>query len=187
MRTIKAAPLLTALTSFVAVSTARAGGITITEKPGHVTEARATIDATPAQIYALVTDYAHWVPVLTDIKSVTVESGGRRNATVRFTSRVLEHEVTVVFDNDVDRMIRFRGIKGPPGGRASGTYVLTPIDGGRRTEVTAHLYLDVVGVVGVFVSDSKIRAMRQAKLRADLTDVKRYFASGQVLSQTSVP
>jgi hypothetical protein len=33
------------------------------------------------------------------------------------------------------------------------------------------LFLDVVGPAGVFVTDSKLRRMREAKLRADLTDV----------------
>ena len=69
------------------------------------------------------------------------------------------------------------GVEGPPGGRARGRYVLTPIDGGKRTQVTAELYLDVVGAPGVFVRNSKIRDMRQAKLRADIQDVLGHFAS----------
>ena len=96
---------------------------------------------------------------------------------MRFKSNALGHTVTVVFDNDPDRRIAFRGVEGPPGGRARGSYVLTPIDGGKRTQVTAELYLDVVGAPGVFVRDSKIRDMRQAKLRADIQDVLGHFAS----------
>jgi hypothetical protein len=85
----------------------------------------------------------------------------------------LEHEVTVQFDNDPGRAVRFKGVDGPPGGRASGTYLLEPLDGGARTRVVASLYLDVVGVPSLFVSDSKIKHMREAKLRADMTDVAR--------------
>jgi len=163
-------------------------GLTLVERPNHVTEGTVTVDATPAEVYALVTDYARWRSVLTDIKSVTVKSGGRRDAKVKFSSRALEHEVTVEFDNEVDRTIRFRGIQGPPGGRASGQFVLQPIDGGKRTLVTASLYMDVVGIPGVFVRDSTIRAMRQAKLRADLTDVAQWFAKQHVSSsQASQP
>ena len=156
--------------------------VTIAERPDHVTEGTVTVDASPAEVYALVTDYARWRSVLTDIKSVTVKSGGRRDAKVRFSSRALEHEVTVEFDNEADRTIRFRGIQGPPGGRARGQYVLQPVDGGKRTLVTASLYMDVVGLAGVFVRDASIRAMRQAKLRADLTDVAQYFAKRRVSS-----
>ena len=158
--------------------------VTITEKPGHTTEGVVTVDATPSQVYDLVTDYAKWKSILGDVISVTVKSGGRENATVRFKSRTLQHEVTVIFDNIADHRIAFRGIDGPPGGRASGSYTLTPIDGGHRTLVTAELYLDVVGAPSLFVRDRTIRSMRQAKLRADLADVAKHFA-GSPLSQRS--
>jgi ribosome-associated toxin RatA of RatAB toxin-antitoxin module len=139
---------------------------------GHdVTEATITVDASPSQVYALVTDYARWPALLSDVRSVTVERGPRDHARVRFSSKILAHEVTVQFDNVPDRLIRFVGVEGPPGGRARGTYVLEPVDGGRRTRVTASLYLEVVGAPSLFVRDAKVRTMREAKLRADLTDV----------------
>jgi uncharacterized membrane protein len=170
-------PYLIAGSLFAIPAEARADGVAIAEKPGHITEATVVVDATPAEIYALVTDYAQWRSVLSDVTSVTVTSGARRNARVLFRSRALAHEVTVVFDNVANDTIRFKGVDGPPGGRASGTYVLRPIDGGRRTQVTARLYLDVVGVPGMFVRDSTLRSMRQAKLRADLMDVAHRFAT----------
>ena len=157
-------------------SAVQADGVALAEKPDHVTVAVITVDATPAQIYDLVSDYANWRTVLTDVTEVKVVSGGPRDAKVRFRSRALDHEVTVQFDNDVDHVIRFRGVDGPPGARASGSYVLEPIDGGTRTQVTATLYVNVVGVVGLFFRDSTLRSMRQAKLRADMTDVARWFA-----------
>ena len=159
----------------VTATTARADGIAMTERPGQITEATAIVDATPEQIYDLVTDYANWRSVLSDIQSVQLVAGGRHHAQVRFRSRALEHEVTVQFDNVPGRQIRFQGIKGPPGGRASGEFLLEPIDA-HRTKVTAKLYMDVVGLPSVFVSGSKIRAMREQKLRTDMTDVTRNFA-----------
>lgn len=150
--------------------------VTMVERPHHTTEATIVVDAPPERIYELCTDYAHWKTVFHDIESVKVERGDRDHARVRFRSHALEHEVTVQFDNIPGRAIRFQGVDGPPGGRASGSYTLTPIDGGRRTRVDARLYMDVVGPVGWFVSDSKVRAMREAKLRADLGDVARVFA-----------
>jgi hypothetical protein len=53
------------------------------------------------------------------------------------------------------------------------------VDGGARTRVVASFYLDVHGVVGLFMSAKKVRGMRQAKLRADLGDVAARFASRQ--------
>jgi uncharacterized protein YndB with AHSA1/START domain len=151
--------------------------ITLREAPHHTTEATLTVDAPPAEVYALITDYASWPQFSTDATEVKVQRGGRRDGRVRFHSRALDHTVTIQFDNEPDRVVKFVGVEGPPGGRASGTYVLEPIDGGQRTRIHASLYLDVVGVTGVFVSDSKLRGMREAKLRADGNDLSQHFAS----------
>jgi uncharacterized membrane protein len=156
---------------------AHADPITLTEKPDHVTEAVVTIDAPPDAVYRVVTDYASWPSLLGDVMSAHIESGGRDDARLRFRSRALEHEVTVVFTNIPDQRISFRGVDGPPGGRASGTYTLVPIDGGTRSLVTADLYLDVVGVASWLVRDSRLRKMRRDKLERDLSDVAAYFAA----------
>ncbi|NVB85511.1 MAG: SRPBCC family protein [Kofleriaceae bacterium] len=133
------------------------------------------MDASPAEVYELVTDYGHWPLLLGDVQSVEVE-GGRRDAKVRFRSAALGHEVAVKFDNVENRAIQFHSVDAPPGARASGRYVLEPIDGGRRTRLVATLYLDVGGVAGVLISDRSLRSKRQAKLRADLGDVAARFS-----------
>jgi hypothetical protein len=155
---------------------ARADTVQLAERPHHVTEARIVVDATPQQIYELVTSYASWPRVFSDIRSVHVDSGGREDAEVTFRSRSLrDQRVTVKFANEPGRAIRFRGIKGPPGGSAEGEYVMTPIDGGARTVVDAKLYMDVSGLPGLFVRDSTVRDMRRAKLQADLADIAAHF------------
>lgn len=156
-------------------SSADVARATITEASGTTSKASITIDAAPAEVYALVTEYSSWRRFFTDIVTVKVKTGGRHDALVEMESRALEHDVTVVFDNDADKAIRFKLVDGPPGARAKGEYLLVPVDEGRRTRIDATLYMDVVGVVSVFVSDRKIRSMRQAKLRADLEDVARWF------------
>lgn len=157
------------------VAAAGASQIVIEDKPGHISEATVVLDASPAEVYAFVTDYGTWTAHLTDVRDVKVESPGRETARVRFRSRALAHEVTVLFSNEPNRLIRFTGIKGPPGARAHGSFTLDPIDGGTRTRVFASMYLDVVGVPSMFVSDSKIKNMRHAKLRADMADVMAAF------------
>jgi hypothetical protein len=154
---------------------ARAEPIAIREAGDHVTEATVVVDATPSEIYAVVTDYAHWPAILSDVRSVKIERGGRDDARLRFHSKVFERDVTVQFDNRPDREVKFVGVKGPPGGRAGGAYVLEPLEGG-RARVVASLYLDAVGVARMFVTDAKLRVMREAKLRADMTDVVRRLA-----------
>jgi len=84
--------------------------------------------------------------------------------------------VTVKFDNIPGQVIRFRNVKTPLGTRARGEYRLMPLDGGTRTQITAWVYLDVVGASGWFVRDKTIRGYRRAKVAADATDVKRRFA-----------
>ncbi len=158
-------------------SDVRADPIAMQEKPGHVTTATVVVDASPAEIYAAVTDYVHWPTLFSDVRAAKVEGGGVRDARVRFTSHVLEHEVVVKFDNIPDQQIRYIGIEGPRGGRASGSYVFEPIEGGKRTKVTATMYLDVVGVIGAFVSDNKTKSMREGKLKADINDVVHHFAA----------
>ena len=170
-------------TLLIVATQAYADGIEITEQPHHVSEGRVILDATPAEIYDLVTSYGRWRTILSDIRSVTVESGDRDHARVRFSSRALEHTVTVQFDNVPGRSISFRGVKGPPGGRASGNYQLVPVDGGKRTQVIAKLYMDVVGAPSLFVRDKTIRNMRRAKLQADLSDMSSYFAARKQTSK----
>jgi uncharacterized membrane protein len=156
---------------------ARADSVSLNEQPDHVTEAIVIVDASPAQIYQLVTDYARWPQILHDIESVKVEAGGRSDAKVRFRSAALGHEVAVKFDNVENREIRFHSVDAPPGARAFGTYILEPIDGGTRTKVIASFYLDVHGFASLLMSNTKLRAMRQNKLRADMSDVAARFAS----------
>lgn len=154
---------------------ARSENFPVRERPGHVSCASVVIDAPPADVYRLATDYARWPEVLSDVRSVSVE-GGRRDAKVRFRSTALGHEVAVKFDNIENREIRFHSVDAPPGARASGSYVLEPMDGGTRTRLVATFQLDVGGVVGMLVSDKALRSIRHAKLRADLRDVEARFS-----------
>lgn len=164
------APLIV-LSSVLSAAPARAE-VAITERGGHWTEGTVTVAAPPSVVYALATDYARWRQRFSDIEAVTVLDGDRDDAKVRFRSRALEHTVTVQFDNVPDRALRFRGIAGPPGGRARGEYILQAVGGG-CTRVIGRLYMDVVGLPGLFVREATVRALRQRKLAADLGDIAR--------------
>ncbi len=163
-------------TLLVLATQAQAEVVQLAELPDHVTEGRVVIDATPDDVYKLVTDYARWPRILSDIRSVHVERGGPHDARVEFRSNAIGRSVTVEFDNDPGHSISFRGVKGPPGGRAGGHYALIPLDDGKRTLVVARLYMELVGAPSLFVRDKTIREMRRAKLESDLTDIAHYFA-----------
>ena len=72
--------------------------------------------------------------------------------------------------------MRFTLVGGPPGARCEGQYVLTPIRDGTATRVEATLMSRVVGPLSLLVSKKELRVRREAKLRADLTDMARQFA-----------
>src|SRR3954468_12873550 len=91
------------------VAEAGSAKIPLQDKPGHITEATVILDASPAEVYKLVTDYANWTATLTDVRAVNVESPGREGARVRFRSTALQHEVTVQFANEPDHVIRYKG------------------------------------------------------------------------------
>ena len=146
---------------------------TISERPHHSSQGTITIDAPPAEVYTAMTDYALWPRFLTDVEWTKVQAGGRRDARIRMRTHSLGHEVTIQFDNIDNQAVRFELIDGPPGARANGAYVLVPLDGGTRTRVDATLYMNVVGAPGLFISDAKIKRLRQAKLRGDLADGAR--------------
>jgi hypothetical protein len=169
--------LIGTLVYVVTASDARADPVVLTERPEYVTEAVTVVDAPPAQVYALATDYARWPQVLSDVTSVKIEGGGSRDAKVRFRSKALGHEVAVVFDNVPDRALRFRSVDAPPGASAKGEYILQPIDGGRRTRIVASFYLHVGGIPGIFMSAAKVRSMRRVKLEHDLVDTARWFGA----------
>lgn len=148
---------------------------TITELGGDKTQGVIEVNASPDQVFAVMTDYANWRRVFTDYKKVSVKSGDREKSRVWFSSRALKDKATIEFDNEPGRLIRYRLVDGPPGARSNGQYTLTPLDGGKRTRVTEVLYLDVKGAAGLFIRSKTIRSRRQAKVRVDLEDLARHF------------
>jgi hypothetical protein len=150
-------------------------GLTLHELPGHVTEGTMFLDATPDEVYAHAVAYENWANQFSDIRAVRWEHGDRDHARVRFKSISFDQSITVQFDNVPGRIVRFHSVKAPPGGRARGEYTFTPVDNGRRTAVTARLYMNVVGPPRLLFSANKIRTMRHAKLQIDLQDTQRWF------------
>jgi hypothetical protein len=175
---------LSVLTSIAALATAdaHAQAVVVSEIGNHTSEVTVVLAAPAHDIYQLVTDYANWPLLFSDVEFAQHKSGGRENARVRFRSRILDMPVTVDFDNIPDRAVRFVGRKGPPGGKAHGEYLFEPIGDGSRTRVTARLYLNVTGPAGWFVRDKTIRKMRRAKLAADMNDAIRWLTVSRASS-----
>lgn len=152
---------------------AEAQSIALRELGEHRTEAVVELDAPPGRVYDLLSDYQAWRTIFRDIVALDVLSGGRDDAKVRMKSRVLGQTVTVQFRNTPGVVTRFVLVDGPPGARGNGTIELTPLAGGSRTRVRAVLFMDAVGFPGLFMTEGRLRKMRQAKLRGDLEDLAR--------------
>jgi uncharacterized protein YndB with AHSA1/START domain len=164
-----------AIVAVAALASSVEARVALVEKPGHVTAVSIVVDAPPQQVYDQLTDFPHWRSLFSDVLSLEVRPGGREHAQVRFKSHALDRWVTVQFDNVPGQLIRFKNVDNPLGTRARGEWRLSPIDGGTRTQITAWVYLDVVGAPGLFVRSKTIRGFRQAKLAVDASDVKRRF------------
>ena len=64
------------------------------------------------------------------------------------------------------------------GGRAEvwAEIVFLPGDRPGTSRVRSRIYADVHGIASLFVSDSKLRGLRQQRIRDDLTNLRAYFA-----------
>jgi hypothetical protein len=138
------------------------------------TEGTVDLRASPEAIYQAATDFAHWGSLFSDVKKVEVRSGSRSDAVVRFTSEALESDITIRFNNRLGR-VSFQLVSGPPGAESTGEFLTEPTSDPAITRVRGRLYVDVKGPVGWFVSEKKLSAMREAKLRRDLRDLSRRF------------
>lgn len=155
---------------------ARAGEVRVWDgRVAGTSEGTVTLGAPPSAVYEVATEYEKWERLFSDVSGVRVESGRRRDARVRFTSHAIGHTITVRFDNEEPRSVRFVLTEGPPGAEAWGRYVLSAGRAGRVTTVHATLYMNVAGIPGWFVSEAAKRRMRAKKLRVDLEDLAERF------------
>lgn len=148
--------------------------IRIWDTDSNTSQAFVDLHATPAAIYRVVTDYARWPSLFSDVTRVTVLSGGPANATIEFESQTLDREVTVQFENGPEN-VRFHLVSGPPGVKSRGDFVVEPGPDASTTRVRGTLFMDASFPASLIVSDKKLVWMRQTKLRRDLEDLRKRF------------
>jgi polyketide cyclase/dehydrase/lipid transport protein len=160
----------------IAPSDASAGGPTVRvwDVQANVAEAVVDVHASPDAIYRVVTNYAQWPGLFSDVRKVSVLSGGPRDATVRFESQTLERQVTVRFDNGPDS-VRFQLVDGPPGVKSTGKFVVEPGQDPSWTRIRGSLFMDASFPASMFVSAKKLAWMRHTKLSRDLEDLRKRF------------
>jgi hypothetical protein len=138
-----------------------------------VTEGEALLTADPDVAYRVVTDYARWSVVFPDIHRVIVTSQNGNDARVTFIHPDGNRDNVHFRNQPRARMVWFEDT----GGRAEVWAEIIFVQGDRpgTTRVHSRLYADVHGFASLFVSDRKIRRLREQRVRSDLTQLRAYF------------
>lgn len=143
------------------------------DEQGHgVVQARAEIAAPPDVVYRALLDCdraARIIPGVRRCKVVSADAGGQvREHVVRFSFFLPPVRSTARVTLEPNRLIRFTCIKGDIRG-CDGTWRLTPIDGGKRTQVAYDFWasapfglpIDLVGRMMRRDAPAALRALRQ--------------------------
>jgi carbon monoxide dehydrogenase subunit G len=139
-----------------------------------VTQGETTVTVDPNAAYEAVTDYARWSTIFPDIHHVIVTSRQGEDARVTLVHLNGDRDNVHFHNQPAARLVWFEDT----GGRAEvwAEIVFLPGDQHGTTRVRSRLYADVHGLASLFVSDAKLRGMRQQRIRDDLTRLRLYFA-----------
>lgn len=159
-----------------AASAAASPGVRIYQSADDdaVTEGETTLATEPDAAYRLLTDYAQWSAIFPDIRRVIVTSQNGAEARVTFIHPDGNRDNLHFRNQPAARMVWFEDT----GGRAEvwAEIMFLPGDHPGMTRVHSRLYADVHGFASLFVSDRKIRRLREQRIRDELTQLHAYFA-----------
>lgn len=138
-----------------------------------ITEGETTLAADPDVVYRAVTDYPRWTTIFPDIRQVIITSQAGGHDRVTFVHPDGNRDNVHFHNVPTARMVWFEDT----GGRAEVWVEIVFLPGDRpgTTRVHSRLFADVHGWASLFVSDSKVRSMREQRVRDDLTHLRMYF------------
>jgi hypothetical protein len=139
-----------------------------------ISQGETIVAVDPDAAYVAVTDYARWSTIFPDIHHVVVTRQQGTDARVTLVHTDGNRDNVHFRNQPAARMVWFEDI----GGRADvwAEIVFVPGDQPGTTRVRSRLYANVRGVASWFVSDDKVRGMRQDRIRKDLTRLRLYFS-----------
>jgi hypothetical protein len=139
-----------------------------------ITEGETTLAAEPDAVYRAVVDYPRWTTMFPDIHRVVVTSQDNGHDRVTFIHADGNRDNVHFHNRPAARMVWFEDT----GGRAQVWVEIMFMSGDRpgTTRVHSRLYADVHGWASLFVTDGKIRRLREQRVREDLTHLRAYFA-----------
>jgi len=139
-----------------------------------VTEGDATLRCEPEVAYRAATDYAHWQDIFRNVRSAQIKARRGDEARVTFLhDDGSRDDLHFVNRSDAHR-VWFEQI----GGDADVWCEIQFLPGAQpgTTRVHTWFYADVHGAKSWFVSDGKIRKLRQQQVRDDLQQLVAYFS-----------
>ena len=139
-----------------------------------ITEGETMLAIDPDTAYRAVTDYARWAIMFPDVRRVVVTSQSGGHDRVTFIHPDGNRDNVHFHNRPAARVVWFEDT----GGRAEVWVEISFLPGGQpgTTRVHSRLYADVHGWASLFVSDDKIRSMREQRVRGDLSQLRAYFA-----------
>jgi hypothetical protein len=152
-----------------------------------MTEGETVLAADPDVAYRAVTDYPRWAVMFPDIRRVVITGSADGHDRVTFIHADGNRDNIHFHNQPAARTVWFEDT----GGRAEVwvEIVFRPGDRPGTSRVHSRLYADVHGWASIFVSDGKLRNMREQRVRQDLGQLRQYFArdvAAQVPPEPSV-
>jgi len=140
---------------------------------GAITEGETFLAADPDTVFRAVIDYPRWTTMFPDIRQVIITSQIAGHDRVTFVHADGNRDNVHFHNLPAARMVWFEDT----GGRAEVWVEIMFLPGNRpgTTRVHSRLYADVHGFASLFVTDGKLRSLREQRVREDLTHLRAYF------------
>lgn len=150
------------------------------QEDDQISEGETIVTAEPDAAYATAVNYSRWTAMFPDIRNAVVTRQAGVDALVTFIYADGHRDNLHFHNRPLNRTVWFEDT----GGRATVWAEITFTAGQQAgtTKVHTRIFADVHGVASWFVSDSKIRRMREERILSDLTHLRAFFATQAVAS-----
>ena len=139
-----------------------------------LTEGDTLLDVAPDVAYGELADFTRWPSVFPDIYTVQVTQQEGDEAHVTFIGPNDHHDNLHFHNRAREHVIWFEDTGGSSKVWAEIAFLPGPVPG--TTHVHSRLYADVGGFAGIFVSDDRVRKVREQRAYDDLFDLHSHFA-----------
>jgi len=153
---------------------ARANVNVFESKQAAVTEGDAVIATDPETAYRAVTNYEQWLAMFKNVRRAIVQHVDGNEARVRFVHDDGSHDDLHFKNRPATHTMWFEQLGGDA--QVWAEIAFNPGIQPGTTRVHTRFYADVKGMASLFVSDDKIRKLRQEQVRDDLQQLQAYFA-----------